>query len=131
MKKLLPLLLLLALTTACQESLEERCQREAREFTSKHCPTMVAELVRMDSMTFDKASHTICYSYTLSGAVDDAEVISRSNPRQLLLGQVKNSTNLKLYKEAGYNFRYVYYSTKKNGTKLFDATFHPVDYNKQ
>ena len=131
MKKTLLFLLLAIVATACQESLEERCEREAKEFTKKHCPTMVDKLVRLDSMTFDRTTHTIGYAYTLTGQIDDAEVISRNNPRQLLLSQVKNSTHLKLYKEAGYSFRYVYYSTKKKGTKLFEATFHQHDYDRQ
>ena len=131
MKKNLLFLLLAIVATACQESLEERCEREAKEFTKKHCPTMVDKLVRLDSMTFDRTTHTIGYAYTLTGQIDDAEVISLNNPRQLLLSQVKNSTHLKLYKEAGYSFRYVYYSTKKKGTKLFEATFHQHDYDRQ
>ena len=131
MKKNLLFLLLAIVATACQESLEERCEREAKEFTKKHCPTMVDKLVRLDSMTFDRTTHTIGYAYTLTGQIDDAEVISRNNPRQLLLSQVENSTHLKLYKEAGYSFRYVYYSTKKKGTKLFEATFHQHDYDRQ
>ena len=35
---------------------------------------------------------------------------------------------MKAYKEAGYHFRYVYYSTKNSGTKVFDTTFRQKDY---
>ena len=45
-----------------------------------------------------------------------------------LLKELKNSTSMKLYKEAGYHFRYVYYSTKNSGTKVFDTTFRQKDY---
>ena len=60
--------------------------------------------------------------------VNDEEIMKKAEPRKLLLGELKNSTNLKLYKEAGYNFRYTYYSTHKKGTKLFEATFREKDY---
>ena len=128
MKKTALLLMSIVLLTACQETLEDRCAREAKEYTEKHCPTLVAEDVIMDSMTFDKATQTIGYCYTVKGAIDDSTVINSNEPRKLLLEQVKNSTNLKLYKDAGYSFRYTYYSTKENGTKLFEATFRKSDY---
>ncbi|MCH5307819.1 MAG: hypothetical protein J1E37_07010 [Prevotella sp.] len=108
--------------------MDERCAREAREYTEKHCPILVAKDIMMDSMTFDKNTHTISYVYTIKGLLDDAELINSNMPREQLLKEVKNSPNLKLYKEAGYSFRYVYYSTKKKGTQLFEATFHQSDY---
>jgi hypothetical protein len=63
--------------------------------------------------------------------LDDSTVINQNQPRERLLQEVKNSTNLKLYKEAGYSFRYTYLSAKENGTKLFEATFQKADYNNQ
>ena len=128
MKKTALLLMSIMLLTACQESLEDRCAREAKEYTEKHCPTLIAEDMVMDSMTFDKTTHTIAYIYTLSGALDDTAVVNKNLPQERLLQEVKNSTNLKLYKDAGYSFRYTYYSTKEKGTKLFEATFHENDY---
>ena len=113
---------------SCQESMENRAAREAREYTEKHCPTPVAKDVVMDSMVFDKASHTLGYYYTLSGVLDDTAYISRSNAYENVLNEVRNSTHLKIYKEAAYNFRYVYFSKKESGTKLFDATYHESDY---
>lgn len=127
MKKILLLIATVALI-GCQESLEERCAREAKEYTKKNCPTQVTHEITLDSMTFDTKSHTIAYCYTVSGEIDDSTVINSNNPQGRLLEQVKNTPNLKLYKDADYNFRYVYYSTKNNGTKLFDATFRKKDY---
>ena len=128
MHKLFTLFVMTALLVSCQETLEERGAREARDYTKKHCPAPVAQYVTMDSMLFDKVSHSFGYYYTLSGPLDDSTYINRNNPREVLLQQVKNSTNLKIYKDADYNFRYVYFSTKNNGTKLFEATFHKKDY---
>ena len=56
-KHFVTLLALTLLFSACQETLEERCSREARDFTRKHCPMTVGNDVVMDSMTFDAATH--------------------------------------------------------------------------
>ena len=128
MKKTVLLLMSIVLLTACQESLEDRCAREAKEFTEKNCPRAVDKEIVLDSMTFEKATHTINYLYTLNGTLDDPQRIDSTHFRELLLMEVKNSTNLKLYKDEGYAFRYAYYSQKNNGTKLFEATFRESDY---
>lgn len=128
MKKLITLLAISTIFLACQESLEDRCAREAKTYTEKHCPVKVAPDIIFDSMAFDKSSHIITYAYTVSGVLDDAEVINRNMPRERLLMEVKNSPHLQLYKEAGYSFRYIYYSAKNKGTQLFEATFHQSDY---
>lgn len=119
------------LLTACQESLEERCAREAREYTEKKCPMQIDKYTVMDSMSFVQSTHTIIYAYTLHDLLDDTIYLNKQNPRELLLKELKNSTSLKLYKEAGYSFCYTYRSAKNNGTKLFEATFHEKDYQNQ
>lgn len=129
MKKTVLLLISIVLLTACQESLEDRCAREAKEFTEKNCPRAVDKEIILDSMTFEKATHTISYLYTLNGTLDNPLRIDSVHFREMLLLEVKNSTNLKLYKDAGYSFRYAYYSEKENGTKLFEATFRKSDYH--
>ena len=126
-RKIYTILMMTALLAGCQETLEERAARESRDYTEKHCPAPIAYQVTMDSMTFDKASHTFGYYYSLSGTLDDSTYLQKNNPRDMLLQQVKNSTNLKMYKEAGYGFRYVYHSTKNKAT-LFDVTFKQKDY---
>ena len=116
------------LLSACQESLEQRCAREAMEYSKKNCPAIIAKGVTVDSMSFDISSHTLTYSYTLSDVIDDTAVIRRNNPKAQMLQQLKNATAMKPYKDAGYNFHYIYYSTKNKGAKLFEATFQEKDY---
>lgn len=128
MKKLFLLFATTLLLTACQETLEQRCAREAKEYSQKNCPAPIAKGVTIDSMSFDVATHTLIYSYTLEGVIDDSAVIRNNNPREQMLQQLKNATAMKPYKDAGYNFRYTYYSTKKKGEKLFEATFQEKDY---
>ena len=114
--------------SACQETLQERCAREAREYTERKCPVAVGKDIIMDSMYFVPATNTICYSYTLHGELDDSTVFQNTNPRQLLLHDLRNATGMKLYKDAGYSMRYIYYSAKNKGTKLVDETFTKKDY---
>ena len=128
MKKLLIVFAGVLLMTACQETLEQRCAREAKEYSKKNCPAPIAKGVTIDSMSFDVSTHTLIYSYTLEGAIDDTTVIHHNNPREQMLQQLKNATAMKPYKDAGYNFRYIYYSTKKKGEKLFEANFQEKDY---
>ena len=130
MKKFFYIVLSALLLTACQESFEDRCAREAKEFTLKKCPARINTTTTIDSMTFDKQTLTVCYYYTLSGNADNAMAIKQANPRETLLNEVKNSVALKGAREHGYNIRYIYYSEANKGLVLFEATFNPDDYNK-
>jgi TfoX/Sxy family transcriptional regulator of competence genes len=127
MKKIL-LFATLLLLTACQETLEDRCARECKEYTQKKCPVLVTNGVTLDSMTFDKSQLLMTYYYTVSGILDDAEALRENNASSLLLKELKNTAALKLYKDAGYSFRYVYHSSKEKGTRVLDTTFRKKDY---
>lgn len=116
--------------TACQESLEERCARECKEYTKKKCPVLIAKDIYLDSLTFDQSQHLMTYYYTVEGVLDDAEALQQHNIRGMLLKELKNSAGDKLYKEAGYSFRYVYFSGKQKGMQLVEATFRKSDYQK-
>lgn len=127
MRKLIFFSLILTFVS-CQESLEERCDREAREFTKKNCPVVLDKDMTLDSMTFDKATTTIHYYYTVGGQVDDAQALKRVNARKTLLDALRNTTSIKNYKEAGYNFNYIYWSKSKKGKKVADYTFTKKEY---
>ena len=90
MKKIFVLTIAAALLAGCQETLEERGAREARDYTEKHCPAPIAHQITMDSMTFNRSTHTFSYCYTLNGSLDDTAYIQRNNPHEMLLQQVKN-----------------------------------------
>ena len=112
---------------SCQESLEDKCAKEAAEFTSKKCPSKIVENTEIDSMTFDKSTHTLAYWYKLTGKADNPIIFERVNLRKSLVEQIKNSTSLQAYKDVGYKFRYVYRSQKENKI-YFDATIARKDY---
>lgn len=127
MKKYLLLPLSLALFSACHESIEERAEREAAEFTRKNCPVAVSEYIVNDSMTCDKDTRTIHYYYTVRGKADTT-AIDWSTAKPELVKGVKDATNLRLYKEHGFNFAYTYYSSKNKNKILVDVKITPKDY---
>lgn len=128
MRKILIAFSTALLLTACQESLEEKCAREAKTYTEKKCPAPINENTQIDSLTFDAPTHTLHYHYTLSGNADNKQLMESINPRQVLIEEVKNATAMKLYKEAGYNFSYTYRSKKNPGEILFETTVTRKDY---
>ena len=78
-------------------------------------------------MVYEKASRTVHYYYSLRG-IADTTALDPKKARAEMLEAVKNSTELKAYKEAGFNLQYTYYSTKHPGKKMFDLLFTPKDY---
>ena len=129
MKKILIVFTLLVLT-ACQESLEDRCAREAKEYKKKNCPAPAGENIIVDSMSFEKATHTLCYYYSLTGKIDDKNIVEKASPKmqQQLLSAIKNATNMKTYKDQGYSFKYTYYSSIEKNKILYTHTFTKSDY---
>ena len=129
MKRIIYLIIPVFLTIACQEKLEDRCAREAKEYTQKKCPSPVGKNTIIDSMIFYRPTLTIHYYYTLTGDADNQEAIKNTaDLRERLLEQVKNTTSMKEYKDAGYNIAYTYFSQKDKGKILFDVIFTKNDY---
>ena len=117
-----------AALAACHENIEERAARECKEYTQKHCPAPLSEVLVNDSMVFEAAHKTVHYYYSLRG-IADTTGLNINTVREDMLASIKNSAQLKRYKEADFSFRYTYFSTKNKGQKLFDFIFTPKDYN--
>ena len=128
MKKVILFVLAVLTLGACQESLEDKCARECEEFTKRKCPSAVAQDMIVDSMSFERASHTIQYYYKLTGASDRADAYQKDEARNLLKNALKNTTQVMAYKEAGYSFRYIYYSEKNPQTVYLDILLTEKDY---
>ncbi|WP_028912975.1 hypothetical protein [Prevotella sp. MA2016] len=128
MKKYWLLGIIALLFTACQESLEDRCERDAKEYTRKHCPTAIDQNTIIDSLTFDRATHTIHYYYKLTGVADEEEMLKQINAVGELKKGLKNSTAVKTYKDAKYRFAYTYRSEKDPKKILLDVVFTEKDY---
>ena len=69
---------------------------------------------------------------TFTGAIDNPQSISENKDKLkgLLLETILYNTNLKAYKKAGFNFRYVCRSQKENGKILLDIEYTKKDYSK-
>jgi hypothetical protein len=127
MKKLLFLFTIL-LITACQESLEQRAQRTLKEFSERNCPMPLSDAIMMDSCAFETDTHTLHYYYTFMGAMDNDSTLNTAGMRELLSSSLKNETSVRIFKEAGYSFKYTYFSQSNPGKLLFETTFTKDDY---
>lgn len=113
--------------SSCHESLEERAERESKEFTQKNCPMPVTKDIVIDSMVYERQSRTIHYFYSLRGETDTTAIDKTVAKKELLKG-IKGDTSIRKYKEEGFNFAYTYLSTKHKGLVLIDARFTEKDY---
>ena len=128
MKKLWVLAVLALVLTACQESLEERCEREAKEFTAKRCPMVLDQNTTMDSLTFDRQTHTLHYYYKLTGAADRGDILEKTDAAGTLKSALKNNTETRIYKDNKYRFTYTFRSEKDPNKIWMEVTFTDKDY---
>lgn len=121
----------LALTACHHDTLDDRAEQVTKDYTERYCPTPVQDMQRTDSLTFTRETHTFNFYYTLTDKADNADVISKQKGKIVkeLLQQLKDNTSYKVFKEAGFNFHYVFRSasTKK---LLLESTFSKQQYKK-
>ena len=128
MKKFWVLSVFLLLLTACQESLEDRCARETKEYTRKNCPAKMDNNSILDSLTFERETHTLHYYYRLTGFADNDSIVEKLDAANILKNELRNTTTLKLYKDNHYRFAYTYRSEKDPKKVLLDFVFTDKDY---
>jgi hypothetical protein len=128
MKKFWILAAICTLLAGCRESLEDRCAREAKEYTEKNCPTRMDKNIILDSMAFERDTHTLHYYYTLTGFADRDGVMEEVDARGALKEDLKNSTSLRVYKENKYRFAYTYRSEKDPKKIRLEVVFTDKDY---
>ena len=128
MKKLWVLSAFMLLLTACQESLEDRCARETKEYTRKNCPAKMDNNIILDSLTFERETHTLHYYYKLTGFADQDSVAKNIDAVNILKNELRNTTTLKLYKDNHYRFAYTYRSEKNPEKVLLDVLLTDKDY---
>ena len=116
--------------TACQESLEQKAAYEAIMYTQQNCPAQMSDNLILDSMVFEADPHTIHYYYTLTASADSVGLFGETQ-RKVLLTDLKNTTALAIYKEAGYRFAYTYHSQKNPDVVLFEAIYTEKDYSQK
>ena len=128
MKKYWILAILGIVLASCQESLEDRCERDAKEYTRKNCPTAIDETTIIDSLTFDRATHTIHYYYRLTGVADRDDALNETEAVNTLKQSLKNATTVKIYKDNKYKFAYTYRSEKNPKKVVLEVVFTDKDY---
>ena len=116
---------------ACKrETKDEKYQRDFRQFTAKECPKFVDPYTRLDSACYDIESRTLSYHYTVQDVLDNdtiyTEELVESFQSDIQKG-LKNSIDLKTYKDEGITFRYDYRSIT-TGKMLMTLTFTKEDY---
>jgi len=128
MKKIWLLCTFALFFSACHESLEDRCEREVKEYTRKNCPAKIDQYTTLDSMTFNRGTHTIHYYYTLTGNADKEGVMEAVGAKEVLRKELKNTTSLKQYKDQKFKVAYTYRSEKEPNKILLDVLFTEKDY---
>jgi hypothetical protein len=93
MKKLFLMVTNIILLTACQESLEERAAREAREVTEAKCPMPIGNNMYMDSVVFNIPTLTQTQYFRFTGDTDNDSVVTtleNTNVKETLVQELKN-----------------------------------------
>ena len=118
------------LLSGCQESLEKRALREAREYTERYCPTPVQNYTRTDSVVFDLASHTYHYYCSVVGDLDDAKIFGLNQKKidGALLQSVRENTSFLAYKKEGFSFAWTLRSGKNPKVVYFNRKYTTKDY---
>ena len=126
MKKLLILFTLIAALAACQESIEERAERDAREATAKRCPMRMNNegTLILERIHFDRSTRTWKQDFLLDSLFD-------VDYREILLGELKNTPSYQPYMDNGFNFLYVFLRMSNPKDTLISILLTPKDYAKR
>ncbi|MBQ8464321.1 MAG: hypothetical protein IJ544_09445 [Prevotella sp.] len=129
MRKTLLLLAAAVMLTACQESLEERAAREAREVTETKCPMPIGNNMMLDSIVFDIPTLTQSQYFRFTGLNDnDSVVFALRDAKAVLVNELKSTTTYRALMERGVSFRYVYRSSRNPEKVYLETTLTPEDY---
>ena len=113
---------------SCQESIEERAAREARELTETKCPMPVADNLYLDSVVFDIPTLTQSQYFRVTGELDNDSLFEMADSHSLLLNELKNTPTYRTLMKRGVTFHYVYHSTKSPSKVMLELNLTPEDY---
>lgn len=132
MKKILLFATALFLLTSCQESLEERAAREAREVTESKCPMPIGDNMYLDSIVFDIPTLTQTQYFRFTGNSDNdstvENIVSNNDLKGTLVKELKNTPSYKALMNKGISFRYIYGSTAEPEKTYIDIIVTKEDY---
>ena len=115
---------------SCTESFEDRCRREAREYTARQCPRLVDTYIVLDSMVFDESPIGFSYYYTVQGDLDNPDLLTdelMAEFKEAVLASLRKDISLKNFKERGFVFSYHYFSAS-TGELFTEVSFKPEEY---
>ncbi len=129
--KVILLMVVLLGFTACkrQSSFYERCKNDAKEQTKRLCPRQIDKGIILDSINFLEKQRTFEYFYTMEDSLFPPELLNahKEDLRALLCKSLKNSIELKRYKENNIAFQYIYFY-RHSGEQALIYTFTKADY---
>ena len=132
MKNILFFAAALLLLTSCQESLEEKAAREAREVTESKCPMPIGDNMYLDSIVFDIPTLTQTQYFRFTGNSDNdstvEKIIKNNDLKGTLVQELKNTPSYKALINKGITFRYIYGSTADTQKTYIDITVTKEDY---
>ena len=132
MKNILLFATALLLLTSCQESLEERAAREAREVTESKCPMPIGDNMYLDSIVFDIPTLTQTQYFRFTGNSDNdstvENIVSNNDLKGTLVKELKNTPSYKALMNKGISFRYIDGSTAEPEKTYIDITVTKEDY---
>ena len=132
MKNILLFATALLLLSSCQESLEEKAAREAREVTESKCPMPIGDNMYLDSIVFDIPTLTQTQYFRFTGNSDNdstvEKIINNNDLKGTLVQELKNTPSYKALINKGITFRYIYGSTANPEKTYIDITVTKEDY---
>lgn len=132
MKNILLFATALLLLSSCQESLEEKAAREAREVTESKCPMPIGDNMYLDSIVFDIPTLTQTQYFRFTGNSDNdstvEKIIKNNDLKGTLVQELKNTPSYKALINKGITFRYIYGSTADTQKTYIDITVTKEDY---
>ena len=128
MKRILFPILCTVLLAACQEKMEDRADRDARETTEKRCPMRLNSdgSIILERINFDKPTLTWRQDFLID--LDSASSIDDIDLRGVLLQELKNMPSYKPYMNNGFKFQYVYCRMSNPKDTIINLTLTPEDY---
>ena len=130
MKRFLPLILLSVwLCHGCGNDFDTRLQREAAEYTRKHCPQKLDGFTTLDSVAYSPERRTYTRYLSLSPQTPPTLFEKDETVRNLLLQELKADVGWKRCKDEGIRFAYVYH-WQHSGKVAYSLVFTSEDYNR-
>ena len=123
-------ILALCLLSACRESADERCIREA-EAVNRQCPKIIDPCTQLDSIRFTTRDRTFTYFYSLKGEADSTlqPTIADGDYKQQVLRNIVNTADMRYYMEQNVSFEYRYVS-QESGLSLGVIRITPDEYGR-